>query len=75
LLVAEGASFGRLSRQVRHDKACELLAQPALSLAAVAHRLGYTDLSNFSRAFKALAGGQTPGEYREVALRRTPPGG
>ncbi len=75
LLVAEGASFGRLSRQVRHDKACELLAQPALSLAAVAHRLGYTDLSNFSRAFKALSAGQTPGEYREAVLRRTPPGG
>lgn len=66
LLAAEGVRFGRLARQVRHEKACELLAQPGASLAAVAHRLGYTDLSNFSRAFRALAG-QTPGDYRAQA--------
>lgn len=73
LLAAEGGGFGHIAREVRHAKACELLAQSGATLAAVAHRLGYTDLSNFSRAFKALAG-VTPGAYREAALRRAPPG-
>jgi AraC-like DNA-binding protein len=72
LLAAEGGGFGRIAREVRHAKACELLAQPAPTLAAIAHRLGYTDGSNFSRAFKAMAG-VTPGEYRD-RLAAPPPG-
>jgi len=63
LLAAEGGGFGPIAREVRHAKACELLTAHGPTLAAVAHRLGYTDVSNFSRAFKAQAG-VTPGEYR-----------
>lgn len=66
LLEREGVQFGALSREVRHAKACALLAHDAHSLAGIAHKLGYTDAANFSRAFRVQAG-MTPGTWRAQA--------
>lgn len=54
-LKREGASFRILALQVRHERACELLRR-GLSVTQIAHELGYTDASNFTRAFRRAAG-------------------
>lgn len=58
-LKAEGAGFRQLATDVTVDKARELLAQ-GRSVTSVAHELGYTDASNFARAFRK-ATGASPG--------------
>lgn len=55
-LKKEGASFRALSKRVCHAHACELLADPRLSVTQAAYELGYTDVSNFARAFRREAG-------------------
>ncbi|RZI86757.1 MAG: AraC family transcriptional regulator [Rubrivivax sp.] len=62
-LEAEGVGYRELALAVRHEKALAFLKQPSLTLADIAHRLGYSDVANFSRAFRAMAG-QAPGAYR-----------
>lgn len=64
LLANEGVRWGALARAVRHAKACALLRQ-GLGQAAVAQRLGYADVANFNRAFRAQAG-CAPGRWREA---------
>jgi AraC-like DNA-binding protein len=64
LLAREGVRWGVLAREVRHAKACALLRQ-GLGQAAVAQRLGYADVANFNRAFRAAAG-CAPGRWREA---------
>ena len=62
-LKKEGASFRALSKRARHQRACELLAQPRYSVTEVAIELGYGDVSNFARAFRREAG-VSPGVWR-----------
>lgn len=47
------------------NAAKEMLAEGKMSIDEVAHRLGYSSASNFSRMFKALTG-STPGAYRRI---------
>ena len=49
-------------RLMRRDRALTLL-RSSLSLGTVASRLGYSDLANFTRAFRRWTG-TTPGAYR-----------
>lgn len=63
-LAAEGISYSDLSRQVRHERAVQLLCSSDATIAEVAQRLGYSDAANFSRAFRAIAG-MNPGHYRD----------
>ncbi len=42
----------------------QLLDNSQITIAEVAHRLGYTDIANFTRAFKRWTG-ITPSGYRE----------
>jgi AraC-like DNA-binding protein len=49
-----------------------LLADARLSLAEVAERLGFSDLSSFSQAFKRWYG-VPPGAYRSAARRTGDP--
>lgn len=50
-LQEENTSFRQCLQSVREELACRLLADPQLSLTEVAYRLGFSDGSNFNRAF------------------------
>ncbi len=60
-LSQEGSKFLQLSKQIRHERACELL-RSGLSVTQVAYQVGYRDLANFTRAFRR-EGGKSPSEY------------
>ncbi len=57
-------SYQDLFDEVRLDQAKSLLLDRTLSLTEICFTLGFTDASNFSKAFKRWTG-QTPSEYRE----------
>lgn len=63
-LVSEGTTFHELLEDVRHTLAVEHLKAAHFSIEEIAYTLGYTDLSNFRRAFKRWEG-LTPTEYRD----------
>lgn len=63
-LRGEGHRFLDLSRRIRHQKACELLATSPLSITQVAYHLGYREGASLSRAFRREAG-MSPAAYRE----------
>lgn len=67
-LAAEGTSYAELQRQVRCARAQEYLASRDLSIAEVASRLGFSDTTAFSRAFRAWTG-QTPSRWRCLVAR------
>lgn len=51
-LAAEGTSFREISSAVRKAMAADLLKKPQFSISEVGARLGFSDLSSFSQAFK-----------------------
>lgn len=55
-LLDEGARFRDLSRQIRFQRACELIRAGQLSMLEIALELGYRDSANFTRAFRREAG-------------------
>jgi two-component system, response regulator YesN len=57
-----GQSFHDLLLNVRMEKARQFLADPLLSIREIAYRVGYSDPSNFCRAFR-LKFGITPRGY------------
>lgn len=65
-LVDAGTSFQELLDGTRRTLARAYLADPRLSLAEVAYRLGYADLRAFVRGFKRWTG-TTPGKLRGSA--------
>jgi AraC-like DNA-binding protein len=62
-LLEEGTSYRALLESVRHTLAVELLESGRCAMDEIAYRLGYTDLSNFRRAFKRWEH-VPPSEYR-----------
>lgn len=62
-LKAEGASFQQLKDRFRQNQASALLAT-ALSIEQIAEQLGYSDASNFAKAFKSWTG-SSPSLYRQ----------
>ncbi|WP_221624596.1 AraC family transcriptional regulator [Burkholderia sp. Bp8963] len=67
-LQEEGTTFRALLAESRGAMAEALLGDERLTLADVAERLGFSDLSSFSQAFKRWYG-VAPGAYRSGLLR------
>jgi AraC-like DNA-binding protein len=68
-LIREGQSFGDLLNEVRHDLAVRYLADAGQSITAVAHLMGYSTASAFSRWFAAEFG-MPPGKWRRLMAQR-----
>jgi AraC-like DNA-binding protein len=63
-LQKEGASFKELLEKTRQDLAMKYIVEKELSLVEVCLLLGFSDQSNFTRAFKRWTG-KTPNAYRQ----------
>ncbi len=63
-LADHGTSYSTLLDDLRKERALLLLRDGALSLDHVAERLGYSDVANFTRAFRRWTG-KTPGMIRK----------
>lgn len=61
--ASTGLTPGAYLTRVRIEKAMELLRGTALSIEAIAERIGYSSGSYFIKAFRGLTG-LTPGEFR-----------
>jgi AraC-like DNA-binding protein len=62
-LEEAGITFSELVERARRERALLLLRSPSLALEDVAERLGYSTVSNLSRAFRRWTG-MTPAAYR-----------
>lgn len=71
-LEAEGTSFRDLVDEVRQTLAEELLSAAQLNVDEVAIRLGYTDVSSFTNAFKRWTG-LPPRDWRKTRQHRALP--
>ena len=65
-LVAEGTSYRQILESTRRSLAEKYLRSNDYSQADIAFMLGFTDQSNFARAFRRWTG-MTPGEFRKAA--------
>jgi AraC-like DNA-binding protein len=63
-LSAEKNSFNKLKAQHLRDKAIHLMTETNTSIENIAHILGYTEASAFSRVFKQWTG-SSPRSYRQ----------
>jgi AraC-like DNA-binding protein len=63
-LVERGTSFRTLLNDVRRELAVGYLRQPGVSVTEITFLLGFTDVSNFTRAFKRWTG-TSPTRFRE----------
>jgi len=66
-LAEEGQTFQGLKDGVRKEVAIGWLAEPDLSFADIALRLGFADTSSFYKAFRKWSG-TNPGHYRSLIL-------
>lgn len=62
-LTELGRHYQEIVDEVRTSLAVELLTQSALSVEEVAQRVGFSEASNFRKAFRKWTG-RSPGEYR-----------
>lgn len=63
---AAGRGFSDMVRRLRIIRACALLTNGALGVSDICYAVGYRNLSNFNRQFRAETG-TTPREYRRTA--------
>lgn len=68
-LAAHGTSFQRILDELRRDCAVDLLESEAMTIEHIAERLGYSDASNFNRAFQRWLG-MSPRAFREAHVRK-----
>jgi AraC-like DNA-binding protein len=69
-LAMEDSSFQTLLDTVRSEHATRQLREGRLPISSIAYRLGFTDPSNFRRAYRRWTG-RTPGEVRRQARSAT----
>lgn len=65
-LAQDGTSFSDILEDLRRQRAVLLLRQDVQSIERIAELLGYSDVANFTRAFKRWTG-TTPSQYRRNA--------
>ena len=65
-----GRSFTDLVREARIERACELLGNLELSVAAIACECGFCDQSYFTHVFQSIKKA-TPKQYRDAFLQKT----
>ncbi len=65
-LREEGTSYKELLEETRRELANQYLRQACLSVSEVTYLLGFSEPSNFTRAFKRWTG-RTPSEFRTAA--------
>lgn len=70
-LKGEGVSVRQLKERCRHELARDLLQDHTLTLAEIAARLGFSDTTTFSRAFKSWTGQLPSAARRNVYGRGT----
>ncbi|EXG83034.1 DNA-binding domain-containing protein, AraC-type [Sphingomonas jaspsi DSM 18422] len=70
-LAAHGTSFHTIVDEERRLRASILINDPSLSLAQVAERLGFADLSSFGRSFRNWFG-MSPGKFRSRDIDAPP---
>jgi len=63
-LAEHGATFSAIRDDVRRQRALLLLENRSLSISDIAAKVGYSELPNFTRAFRKWTG-MTPQAYRE----------
>ena len=63
---AAGQGFASMVRRLRIVRACRMLTDTELPVVDVCYAVGYTNLSNFNRQFRAETG-TTPRAYRRAA--------
>jgi AraC-like DNA-binding protein len=63
-LAEQNTTFGDLLDEVRQRESLQLLLNADRSIEEIAARVGYSDPSNFRRAFQRWTG-LSPTEYRE----------
>ena len=68
-LNAVDTSFSKVVMDVRMLKSQQLIQEGLLTIKEIAYRLGYTEVSNFSAAFKKYYG-KSPGEARRKHLNQ-----
>jgi AraC-like DNA-binding protein len=68
-LAEHGTNFSDLRERLQREYALLLLRSTKLSLEIVAERVGYSDGTNFTRAFRRWMG-TTPAAYRRGTRRR-----
>jgi AraC-like DNA-binding protein len=66
-LAEEGQTYQSLKDSVRKELAIVWLAEPSISFAEIATRLGFADASSFYKAFRKWSG-SNPGHYRSLIL-------
>lgn len=73
-LKDEGSSFQAVKDMVRRDKAIYYLTSQGASVSEISERLGFSDASVFTRAFRSWTG-VSPGRFRSNYLRQLRAGG
>lgn len=68
-LAEEGTSLRDLVRRHRAHVVGKLLKDPKTKMTVIAHDVGYSDATTFSRAFKSW-NGETPRDHRVARVRR-----
>ncbi|WP_314451455.1 AraC family transcriptional regulator [uncultured Microbacterium sp.] len=68
---ASGLTFSELVRRLRVANACRLLDQTDASIASISASVGYQNLANFNRQFRAETG-MTPSGYRTSDVSSRP---
>lgn len=66
-IAAAGHSFHGLVDHERRNRAAHLIADPALSIRAIAEQLGFPDVSSFGRKFRHWFG-DSPGRFRRGSM-------
>lgn len=70
-LKSENIFFKKAKEQVREEKAKQLLKETDLSVQEISWQVGYSDLSNFNRAFKGWVGITAPEYRRSHSLQKS----